>query len=390
MQKSKLFAIVLILLAGIVLVGFQCADQELTSARLYIQQKNWDKALDALQKEVAKNPKSDEGFYLLGDVYGEKDQYDKMIEAFDNSLAISNTYSSQIQDLKKYYWANLFNKGVNYFQKGSKTDDEDSSKILYAKSANAFDYAARLEPDSADTYKNLSFVYMAAKEEDKAIEPLQKLIDLQHSEDGYKYLGTIYYNKGLKDKSLFASSKDSQDSIKAQEDFNKAIQVLEEGKKQYPNNADILLTLSNAYIGAGKADVALSAFKEGVEKDPDNKYYRYNYGVLLLGKNDYEDAAAQFKKAIDIDPEYGDAIYNIAVTYVKWGTAINKEAEDKGEMDNTEYKEKFQQALPYLEKSVQLEPKNATQWELLGKVYSVLDMKTDAQNAFNKADELRK
>ncbi|HSD65017.1 MAG TPA: tetratricopeptide repeat protein [Ignavibacteriaceae bacterium] len=392
MQKRKLFTIVFILLAGLAFVGFQCSSTEMTSAKLYIQQKNWDKALDALQKEVDKNPKNAEAFYYLGVVYGEKGQYDKVIDSFDKSLAASNEYKSQIDDSKKYYWAQLFNSGVSYFQRGSNLaqTNPDSSKLAFDKSANMFEYATRLEPDSADTYKNLSFVYMATGDNEKAIQPLQKLIDIQHAEDGYKYLGQIYYNMGVTEKDKYTSSKNPQDSIKAQEYFNKAIQVLEEGRKSFPGNSDILLTLSNSYINAGKVDVALSAFKAGVESDPQNKYYRYNYGVLLLGKNDYEGAAEQFKKAIEIDPEYQNAIYNIAVTYVKWGTAINKEAEDKGQMDNAEYKEKYQAALPYLEKSVQLEQNNAAIWELLGKVYTVLGMQTDAQNAFDKADALRK
>ncbi len=390
MHKNKLFKIVFILLAGIILAGFQCSSTELTSAKLYIQQKNWDKALTALEREVQKNPKSDEGYYYLGVVYGEKEQYDKMMEAFNNSIAISNTYKSQIEDSKKYYWANLFNRGVGYYQRGSATTNKDSSKILLDKSANNFESATLIEPDSAATYKNLAFVYLAGGENDKAIEPLKKIIDLEKSEDGYKYLGEIYYERGVNEKNTYLSSKNLQDSLKAQEDFNNSIQVLEKGRDAYPNNADILLTLSNSYINAGKVDVAISAFKAGVEKDPNNQYYRYNYGVLLLGKNDYEGAVEQFKKAIEIQPEYQNAIYNLAVTYVKWGTAINKENEDKGVMDNTQYKDKFQQALPYLEKSVQLEPKNAAVWDLLGKVYSVLGMENDAQNAFNKADALRK
>ncbi len=390
MQKSKLYTIVFILIAGMAFVGFDCSSTEMTSAKLYIQQKNYDKALDALQKEVAKNPQSAEGFYYLGYVYGEKDDYGKMIDAFDKSLSISNEYKSQIEDQKKYFWANLFNRGVSLYQKGVNTTNEDSSKVFFDKSINMFEYATKLEPDSADTYKNLAFVYMGAGENDKAVGPLQKMIELDKSLDGYKYLGDIYYNQGITLKNQFAQSHDSQDSIKANEKFNQAIKVLEEGRKQYPDSPDLLLTLSNSYINAGKVEVALNAFKAGVEKDPDNKYYRYNYGVLLLGKNDYQGAEEQFKKAVDLDPDYQNAVYNLAVTYVKWGTAINKEAEDKGQMENTEYKEKYQQALPYLEKSVELQPNDAPTWELLGKVYTVLGMNDDAQNAFNKADELRK
>ena len=389
MQKPKLFTIVALLLAGLAFVGFQCSSTEMTSAKLYIQQKNYDKALDVLQKEVQKNPQSAEGYYYLGYVYGEKDDYGKMMDAFDKSLSISNEYKSQIADQNKYFWANLFNRGVSLYQKGVNANDKDSSKLYFDKSITMFDYATRLEPDSVDTYKNLAFVYMGAGENDKAIEPLQKMIKLDKSLDGYKYLGEIYYNNGILQKQEYSATHDSQDSVKAVENFNNAIKVLEEGREQYPDNPEILLTLSNAYINAGKADVALSSFKTLVEKDPDNKYYHYNYGVLLLGKNDYENAEAQFKKAIDIDSEYQNAIYNLAVTYVKWGTQINKLAEDKGE-ENAEYKEKYQQALPYLEKSVELQPEDAATWELLGKVYTVLNMQDDAQNAFNKADELRK
>jgi tetratricopeptide (TPR) repeat protein len=390
MQKRKLYTIVFILLAGLAFVGFQCSSTEMTSAKLYIQQKNYDKALDALEKEVAKNPKSAEGYYYLGYVYGEKDQYGKMIEAFDKSLAISNEYKSQVEDQKKYFWANLFNRGVSYYQKGVNSTNEDSTKILFDKSINSFEYAAQLEPDSSDTYKNLAFVYMGAEQNEKAIEPLQKLIKLEHSLDGYKYLGEIYYNQGIMSKNDYTVTQAAEDSLKAMTDFNKAIKVLEEGRKYFPDNPELLLTLSNSYINADKVEIALNTFKEGVDKDPQNKYYRYNYGVLLLGKDDYKGAAEQFKKAIEIDPEYQNAIYNLAVTYVKWGTYINKLAEDQGEMDNTEYKEKYQQALPYLEKSVEIQPDQAATWELLGKVYTVLDMKDDAQNAFNKADELRK
>ena len=390
MQKSKLYTLVFILIAGMAFVGFDCSSTEMTSAKLYIQQKNYDKALESLQKEVAKNPQSAEGYYYLGYVYGEKDQYGQMIDAFDKSLSISNEFKSQIEDQKKYFWANLFNRGVSLYQKGVNTTNEDSSKVFFDKSIDMFEYATKLEPDSADTYKNLAFVYMGAGENDKAVQPLQKMIELDKSLDGYKYLGDIYFNQGIKLKNQFVESHDPQDSINANQKFNQAIQVLEEGREQYPDSPELLLTLSNSYINAGKVEVALDAFKTGVEKDPDNKYYRYNYGVLLLGKNDYEDAEVQFKKAIDLDPDYQNAIYNLAVTYVKWGTAINKMAEDKGELENTEYKEKYQQALPYLEKSVELQPEDAPTWELLGKVYTVLGMNDDAQNAFNKADELRK
>ncbi len=394
MQRSKILFGVLILLV-MVFSGFQCSSTELTSAKLYIQQKNYDRAIESLKKEVAKNPKSTEGYYLLGVVYGEKDEYDNMLGAFDNCLKISNQYSKDISKQKRYYWAQLFNKGVNYYQKGTGTTNKDSSKIFLDKSINSFNTAIKLEPDSADSYKNLAFVYMGTHEFDKAVEPLKKLIEKKKELDGYKYLGEIYYDKANKLKSQYKSSGNVQDSVDALDYFNKAISVLQEGRKNFPHNADLLLILSNSYIGADKTDVAIDAFKTGVEEQPNNKYYRYNYGVLLLGSKNYPAAVEQFEKAVEIDSTYQNAIYNLAVTYVKWGTELSQKENEKSINDpnakiDTTYKIKYKLALPYLEKAVHIKADDANMWELLGKVYTVLGYQNKAKTAFNEADKLRR
>ncbi|MGE5437664.1 MAG: tetratricopeptide repeat protein [Syntrophothermus sp.] len=378
-----------ILLLGFLFVGFQCSSTEMTSAKLYIQQKNYDKALESLNKEVQKNPKSDEGYYYLGVVYGEKENFAEMAKAFEKSLSISNKFAQQIQDSRKYHWVNLFNKGVGFYQKGTKDANKDSMKINFDKSINAFNNAILVLPDSSSAYKNLAFVYLSSDRLDEAIEPLQILINKDKSAEGYRYLGEILYNKGTELKDKYKTSKNPQDSIAAQDAFNRAITVLEEGRKNHPGNSEILLWLSNSYIGANKIDIAIDAFKAGVEAEPNNKYYRYNYGVLLLGANQFEPAVEQFKKAIEIDPNYQNAIYNLAVTYVKWGTVINKEADEKGVMQGNDYKDKYTLALPYLEQVVKMNPKDAAIWELLGKVYTVLGDQQKAKDAFDQLDKLR-
>ncbi len=389
MHRSKIL-LVLLLLAGLAVTGFDCASTELTSAKLYIQQKNYPKALEALQKEVTKNPKSVDGYYLMGYVYGELGNYDSMVVAYNKSLGVSNLHEKSINDSRKYFWAHLFNQGVMDFQKGSKLKDKDSTKLYYDKSINAFSQAVKLEPDSADTYKNLAFVYMSEQNYDDAIEPLKKLVSLQKSVDGYKYLGSIYYDKATKLMSKYRNSKDAQDSVQAIDYYNKTINLLEGARKSFPHNSELLLLLSNSYIGANKIKVAIDAFKAGVETEPNNKYYRYNYGVLLLGAKDYKSAEEQFKKAIEIDSTYDNAIYNMAVTLVKWGAELNQQAIARNDTAYTGYKDKYSEALPYLEKVVKVKSDDANMWELLGRVYTILDYQTKAKEAFARADAIRK
>jgi tetratricopeptide (TPR) repeat protein len=380
MLKSKLL-IFAVILCGLAVTGFQCSSTELTSAKLYIQQKNYAKALEALEKEVQKNPKSDEGYYLLGVVYGEQEQYKEMVEAFNKSVEASPKYATEINSQKVFYWANLFNKGVNFYQRGSKTEDKDSAKVYFDKSIAAFDNSIFVEPDSADSYRNLAFVYLSNGENEKAITPLRTVILKDTSAEGFRFLGEILYNKGVQ--------AQATDSLKAQEHFEDAIKVLEQGRKFNPSDSDILLLLSNSYIAANKIEIAKDAFKAGIEAEPGNQYYRYNYGVILLGAEDYVGAEEQFVKALEIDPNYENAIYNLAVTYVRWGTAMSKEAEEKGE-NNTDYKKKYELALPYLEKVVEKKNEDAQVWELIGRVYTILGMQDKATGAFNKADEIRK
>jgi tetratricopeptide (TPR) repeat protein len=388
-MKRLLLPVAALLVSALFFIGFQCSSTELTSAKLYIQQKNLDKALDALKKEVEKNPKSDEGYYLMGYLYGEKEDYKNLMSNYDKSLSISNKFEKDIVNSKKYHWASLFNKGVGFYQKAAQTKAEDSATIYFDKSIYNFNNAILLQPDSADTYKNLAFVYISQAKYDDAIPQLEKLVSLKKSPEGIRFLGEIYYNKGQMLRNEYEKKKIAADSVKAQDYFLKAISTLEEGKKLYPDDTEILLFLSNSYIAANKIAVAIDAFKTGVEKDPKNKFYRYNYGVLLLGANDFELAVEQFKAAIEIDGEYSNAIYNLAVTYVKWGAKIAKDAEEKGKED-PEAKAKYSLALPYLEAYVQKKSNEAPVWELLGKVYSVLSKTKEAEDAFKKADELRK
>jgi tetratricopeptide (TPR) repeat protein len=167
-----------------------------------------------------------------------------------------------------------------------------------------------------------------------------------------------------------------------------SITTLNDGLQKFPENSEMQIALTSSYIAANKIDVAIVSAEKLVEKDPLNKVYRYNFGVLLLNVERYAEAETQLLKAIEIDPEYENAIYNLGVTYVKWGTTMNKEAEKQG-LISEDYKKKYEASLPYLEKVVEKDPTNIAIWELLGKVYSVLGMQEDAANAFKKADELR-
>jgi Tfp pilus assembly protein PilF len=66
-----------------------CTSEELTSARLYIQQKNWVKAEEFLLKALEMEPENQEVLYSLGKfIYAKKEDWQNMNKMFDRALSI--------------------------------------------------------------------------------------------------------------------------------------------------------------------------------------------------------------------------------------------------------------------------------------------------------------
>ncbi len=383
MKKALSILVLLSMVLG--LSAFACASTELTSAKLYVQQKNYDKAIEALEKETTKNPKSDEGFYLLGYVYGEQGNLEAMVENFDKSLAVSNKFEKTITDYNQFQWQDNFNKGVGLFNRGTKVNSEDSSKMFYDKSVERFQNCTQILPDSVGAYQNMVYSLMNGGRDSELEVPLLKIIELNHSVDAYVDLSKVYSNQAIVLMNSFLEHKNIDDSIKAMAIYDIEIALLEEGQKLYPGDSKILAQLSNAYVDADRLDVAMETFQKGIENDPTNEVYRYNYGVLLLGAEDYEAAVEQFDKAIEIKEDYTSAYYNLGVSYLKWGADLQEVAIEADSEDVT-YKEKFGMALAPLERYLEDNPEDASIWNYLGRVYANLGDTEKSQEAFDKAD----
>lgn len=383
MKKALSILVLISMVLG--LSAFACSSTELTSAKLYVQQKNFDKAIDALEKETTKNPKSDEGFYLLGYVNGEQGNLDAMVENFDKSLAISNKFEKNITDYNQFKWQDNFNKGVGLFNRATKVNSEDSSKMFYDKSVERFQNCILIQPDSVGAYQNMVYSLMNGGRESELEVPLLKIIELNNSVDAYVDLSKVYSNQAIVIMNSFIDNKNIDDSLKAMAIYDKEITLLEKGQELYPDNSNLLAQLSNAYVDANRMDVAMATFQKGIENDPTNEVYRYNYGVLLLGANEYEAAIEQFDKAIEIKEDYTSAYYNLGVSYLKWGADLQDIAIET-DSDDLTYKEKFGMAVVPLERYLEENQEDASIWNYLGRVYANLGDTDKSKEAFDKAD----
>ncbi len=174
----------------------------------------------------------------------------------------------------------------------------------------------------------------------------------------------------------------------AEKEFSKAIAIFEKIKEVDPKDNQNLSLLLQAYVESNRIVEATAAFKQAVVNEPGNKTNHYILGVLYRTTGDFTDAIAEFKEALKIDPAYGDALFDLGATYYNWGVDILKAAQEKGE-ENVEYKDKFKEALPYLEQVTEIKHDDAQVWETLGTIYARLGQSDKAQKALDQADKIR-
>lgn len=358
--------------------AFQCSDPNVTSGKLYIQQNNYEKAIESLKRAIEKNPKHEEAHYYLGICYGKIGKYKAAAESFDNAIKSGNKYTELVENDRSSYWAESVNKGLAIYSRAIKIEDKDSSDLLLNRAKEDFESSIYLRPDSVWGYRYIAFIHILQGNNDSAVIVAQQLLKRRPAVESYRIIGEIYSEK---------ASLES-DSAKAVYWHEQNIALLEEARKTFPKDPEVLMLLSNAYIGANKLDIAQKIFQVGIESEPGNKYYRYNYGVVLLNAGDFQGAVEQFTTALEIDSSYINAAYNLAVSYVRWGNHLREKADEAGSED-PESDKKFETALEYLKILVKQKSDEAMYWEILGRVYAVLGRTEESLEAFDKADQLR-
>ena len=162
-----------------------------------------------------------------------------------------------------------------------------------------------------------------------------------------------------------------------------AKRVIKEAVRLNPDDTGLMLTEANLYLET-KDMVTYKTLITGIlAKNPSNSELYYNLGVIAYNNKQMGEAETMYKKAIEIDPKNANANLNMAILKLDAEKDIIGQMNKLGSTpaDNKKYdvlkvqrNNLFTGALPYLEKSVELDPKNKEAAATLLSVYKALEM----------------
>jgi len=362
-------------------LGSYAQKNKRTSAYMYNKNKQYDKAIVAINEAIV-HPKTindAKTWVYRGNIY-----YNI---AIDTSAAVRNLAPDAaeiaVQSFAKakeldvdgdftgemsMYLLNLTNI---FYQKGSDgfTDSDFESALINFK--QAFDIA-QLE-GKFDTIAAFNIGMSAIYSDDPtvAIEYLQKCVDV-------KFMDPRVY--------LFYSRAEKQLG-----DTTRAFEVLTLGREYFPNESSLQLEEAQLYLETGENDKLVNSLKESIAADPSNANLYRVIGQTYENIGDDDLAIESYTKAIELNPDFGDAIFNLGAIYVNRASTLYTEANNLPFEEDKKYQKlkgeadaDLHLALPYLEKSLELNPGDKVIIAALKEAYANLKMNDKLKELMDK------
>lgn len=323
--------------------------------------------------------------------------YNKMktaAEAIEKAKNLDSRTESQLEETAQNLRAALINSAVR---------DQNSGNYEMASRRLATSYQVSQDP---------SDLYFAAgnavngNDYDLALQYYQQLLDLGYTGEETVYVATSkstgevehFDNKNLRDMAVRSGEYIKPETQKLESrkgeilrnmtliyiDKNqteKATELMKQARAENPS--DIFLMRAEADMSYKMGDLANynRLLNEIVASDPDNPEVYFNLGVGTAEIGETEKAITYYEKALELKPDYEGALINIAVVKLAGEKELVDEMNSLGTSaaDNRRYdqllkerEELYKETLPYLERALEINPKNIEVVTTLRNIHSQL------------------
>ena len=204
-------------------------------------------------------------------------------------------------------------EGMNSYTFG----DLAKASELFEKAAEASATAPLSKVDTTALY-NAGFTAWAAKDYERAKGLFEKCLEVgYYYEDGevFAKLGDIYTNLG---------------------DAQKGAEILEQGFVKYPQSQSILIGLINYYMTSGEnADRLFVLINEAKKNEPNNASLYYVEGNIYKELKDVENAVKSYMQCAEINPSYEYGFIGAGILYYELAIELQEKAQN--EFDDKKY-----------------------------------------------------
>ncbi|HWY13330.1 MAG TPA: tetratricopeptide repeat protein [Bacteroidia bacterium] len=155
-----------------------------------------------------------------------------------------------------------------------------------------------------------------------------------------------------------------------QKDTVKALTYIDQGKKLFDDNMDLINLEINIYLAQGKSAQLKEKLQSAISLN-DNEVLHAILANIYTKTNEPDKAEAEYLKALEIKPEYEVANYNLGVVYFNKGNEWSKKAGDLPPKEAAKAKDfdakalvDWKKSVVYFEKSYEVNPDKATKQRL--------------------------
>ena len=398
-MKTKVFALVL----GLITFSTFAQKNELKTADKAIKIKDYSAAMTAVTAAESLLSKMDDKskakfYFLKAQAYFGKKDYQTAANTFEKLFNLENEtgkirYTELATTIQNQMVQDVYQQASDQYTAKDYKNASDSFYLTYVLTPldTVFIYNAAVSSSLALDYDNSLKYYKELREK------------------GYTGISTVYYatskqtdekedlgnekNRDLQVKlGLYKDPVNEQTEsktgdiiknvayiLKKQGKTEEAIKAVEEARKLYPKDINLILTQADIYFQLKNMEKYSELMELAIKEDPTNPQLFFNLGVISFNDGKVEEAKKNYEKAIELKEDYGDAYLNLAVVIMNQEKAIvdemNKNLSDFDKYDELLEKQRgvHREALPYLEKADKYS-RSINTVQFLMNIYQTLEM----------------
>lgn len=335
MKRGWLWTAAILMIIVFALSG--CANKYLTSGKIAMNGKDYDKAIEDFNKALEENPNNGEAHYYLAQCYSDQEDYAQMLPHLAAAETLYTKKAGKMEDLRKETWTKLFEAG-----KTKATEEK------WQEARDDFELAIKVYPSRYEAYSNAGYVWQHLGDNDSAYYYYAKAYELAPDELlVLENFASLCYNMKR---------------------YDEAVGLYQKILVKDPKHASALARLGDIYGHKEEFEKAVDYYNQALEIENDNCGLWFNLGVLYFQEmKDNDNAINAFSRTVDLCPEDKNAFINLAVAYI---TA-----------------ERFDEAADRLSGFVEDNPDDCTGWDLYSQALLRKGKKDQAEEAYKKYKE---